>query len=490
MKNLKKLTLLHSNDLHGDFTAEEIDDKLVGGVSRLSGYINKVRREESNVLYTVSGDMFRGSLIDSEFRGVSTIEIMNILHPDVATLGNHEADYGIAHLLFLEKCARFPIINANMYIKSNHVRLFNSHKILEADGMKILFIGILTEEVLLETQKDTLIGSLVDVHEAAAEVGKICNVYRTEDIDFTVLLTHIGFEEDKKLAKELDPEWGVDLIIGGHSHTYMTEPCVVDGIPIVQAATGTDQIGRFDILVDTSTNTIHSYTWQLVPITEETCPRDLALEKVISHYSSVTDEKYGRYITKFEDEYTHPRRDRETQLGKLFADVFRDSLGVDLMLLGSGSLRKPSMGPIVDYGELTEMFPYEEKIYRVVWTGAQLNRALQYIFRPEALAEGSHTEHYQYSGDIRFECKLSEGGVRNLTYLGKPVTDDQLFRVGLQEYHYKNSERFFGLTLDEVHANMAPRILSTSSTTLIEEWLCSQPSMKAPAEPRWITIEE
>ena len=92
MKNLKKLTLLHSNDLHGDFTAEKVDEKLVGGVSLLSGYVNKVRSEEKNVIYAIAGDMFRGSVIDSEFQGVSTIQIMNLLAPDVVTLGNHTVD--------------------------------------------------------------------------------------------------------------------------------------------------------------------------------------------------------------------------------------------------------------------------------------------------------------------------------------------------------------------------------------------------------------
>ena len=102
-KNTKKLTILHSNDLHGDFLAEHVDEKLIGGVSLLSGYINKVRREEENVLYAIAGDMFRGSIIDQEYQGLSTIEIMNMLAPDVVTIGNHETDYGIGQLLFLEK---------------------------------------------------------------------------------------------------------------------------------------------------------------------------------------------------------------------------------------------------------------------------------------------------------------------------------------------------------------------------------------------------
>ena len=86
MKHLKKLTLLHSNDMHGDFLAENIDEKLVGGVSLLSGYVSKVRQEEENVIYAIAGDMFRGSVIDSEYHGLSTIQIMNMLAPDIVTI--------------------------------------------------------------------------------------------------------------------------------------------------------------------------------------------------------------------------------------------------------------------------------------------------------------------------------------------------------------------------------------------------------------------
>ena len=72
--DLKKLTLLHSNDMHGDFLAENIDDKLVGGVSMLSGFIAKTRAEERNVIYAIAGDMFRGSVIDSEYKNLPTKE--------------------------------------------------------------------------------------------------------------------------------------------------------------------------------------------------------------------------------------------------------------------------------------------------------------------------------------------------------------------------------------------------------------------------------
>ena len=107
MTRYKNFVILHSNDLHDDFFEERDGTTLSGGISRLSGYITKVRQEHDNVLYTISGDMFRGSIIDTEFKGISTIEIINLIAPDAVTLGNHEIDYGIAHLLFIEKWLSF-----------------------------------------------------------------------------------------------------------------------------------------------------------------------------------------------------------------------------------------------------------------------------------------------------------------------------------------------------------------------------------------------
>ena len=108
MMKLKKLTILHTNDIHGDFLAEMKDGRSVGGIARMAGYVKALREESSNVLYVIAGDMLRGSIIDEEYQGISTMEIINHLDPDIASLGNHEMDYGLAHLLFLEKCATFP----------------------------------------------------------------------------------------------------------------------------------------------------------------------------------------------------------------------------------------------------------------------------------------------------------------------------------------------------------------------------------------------
>jgi 2',3'-cyclic-nucleotide 2'-phosphodiesterase (5'-nucleotidase family) len=172
--NTRKITILHSNDMHGDFLPEAKGGggMASGGLAMLAGYVSRVRREEENALFVVSGDMVQGSMIDSEYKGISTIEIMNYLSPDVVTLGNHEFDYGLPHLLFLEKMANFPIVNANLYIKPYNKRLMKPYHIIEVAGLSILFIGIITDKIIASISTDQQISSFISLAEASAEIGK------------------------------------------------------------------------------------------------------------------------------------------------------------------------------------------------------------------------------------------------------------------------------------------------------------------------------
>ena len=488
-KNLKKLTILHSNDLHGDFLAKQVDKKLIGGVSRLSGYVSKVRNEEKNVIYAIAGDMFRGSLIDSEFQGISTIQIMNLLAPDVVSLGNHEVDYGLTHLLFLEKCASFPIVCSNMYIKYIDKRLFSSHWIKEIDGMRVLFIGVLTKEVMAKTKNEGLIGMLIDLEDAVSEVGKVCDAYQNMDIDLTVLLTHIGFEEDKKLAAQLNPAWGVDIIIGGHSHTLLSEPCEVAGIPIVQAAIGTDQIGRFDITVDTDNKRIDSYTWQCIPITDENCPRDMALQEVISEYKKLTDEKYGHVLTRFPRAYTHPRRNMETELGDLMAEGIRDQLGIELVLLGSGSIRKPELGPIVTLKDYKDVFPFLNSLHAFQLSGEQLRRAIRFMLREDLLVDSENGEWYQVSKGFFCEYDRPSQSILSLKINGKEIGDDDRITVAMEDYHFKNIGEFLNIQPEEIKENGRTLEISTSVANVLEEYFISHEHLEIDGEQRLVIRE-
>ena len=222
-----------------------------------------------------------------------------------------------------------------------------------------------------------------------------------------MLLTHIGFEEDRHLAHQLDPAWEVDLIIGGHSHTLMEHAIEENGVIIAQAGTGTDQIGRFDIIVDTDNNCIDSYTWRTVPICAETCPRNPAMEQVLQRFTSQVDEKYSHIVGRFRRELTHPQRTQETELGNLFADIFTRSLGIDIMLIGSGSIRAEKLGPIVTYGDLIEGFPYDDGVFMFKVTGQQLRQMLHYMLREEAYAGHKNIESF-FNISYDTLCKLQK----------------------------------------------------------------------------------
>ncbi|MBQ5959760.1 MAG: bifunctional metallophosphatase/5'-nucleotidase [Firmicutes bacterium] len=483
----RKLTILHSNDLHGDFLPKEVDGVQTGGLSRLSGYVKKVRAEEEYVIYANAGDMFRGSVIDSEYLGLSTIDMMNLLAPDVMTIGNHEVDYGIAHLLFLEKCARFPVINANLFVTLSNARLFEPYKIIERDGLRILVIGILTQEVISSTKSEKVIGTFIDAEEAAKEVGIICDNYRTVDIDLVVLLTHIGIEADRQLAELLNPDWGVDLIIGGHSHTMMTQPEVINGIPIVQAGSGSGQIGRFDFVCDTDTNSIESWEWKLVPINENTAPRDEAMEQLLYRYKNVTDAKYERVVTTFARALTHPSRIEETELGNLYADLLQWESSFDIMMMGSGAIRKKSLGPIVEYRDMMENTPFDDVLWMLKVTGAQFRRMVQHIMRDEAW-EG-HTEFYEFSKGVQIVYRKSTHTIEKLQFRGKDVLDDQKLLIAMQNYHYNNFEEFFNVPIDEVKANMRPRIVATSVNNIVEEYFSTHAGLDSRVEGRIVILD-
>ena len=489
MEKFKKITLLHSNDMHGDFLAENVDDKLVGGVSMLSGYIKKCREEDENTIYCIAGDMFRGSVIDSEYQGLSTVEIMNMLSPDVVTIGNHETDYGLAHLLFIEKCANFPIINANLHITMNGSRLFKPYQIIEIDGMKILFIGIITQDVIANTKTGNgIISSFIDIEDAVQEIGKICNTFNAIDIDFTVLLTHIGFEEDKKLAALLDPTWGVDVIIGGHSHTFIDQPAIVNGIPIVQAGTGTDQIGRFDIIVDTDNNCIDSYVWRSIPINADNCPKDEKIEELITNLKSKVDVKYDRVICRLSKDLTHPTRYAQTSLGTFIADTLKHAFGLDIFLCASGHVRGNHLNSLVTYKDLCDAIPYHNACWQIFVTGKLFRKMMLYVCRDETW-NGDHTEFFQLSSGLKLIYSKSKHEFIEFKYHNKDINDDDLFTLGLTDYNYSNFEDSFGFDRKEIEDVHRTRKIATSSQDVLSEYLQEKHDIYEDADNRLKVID-
>jgi 5'-nucleotidase / UDP-sugar diphosphatase len=315
-------------------------------------------------------------------------------------------------------------------------------------------------------------------------VGRICNAYKNDDVDLTILLTHIGFESDKELAALLRPEWGVDMIIGGHSHTILDQPANVNGILIAQAGVGTDQIGRFDITVDGDTNSIVEWTWQLVPIDSDHAKPDQQLGDYIQQYKATVDRKYATIVCRFADKITHPRREVETALGNLTADALMEIGRADMILMGSGFIRSAELGPMVTLGNFTTCFPFQESLTRCSVTGEQITHIFGFIMRPQN--RNGEGECYQVSRGVQATYSESEQRLESLTLNGEPVIAGRTYTFCLPEYHFRNAKRFLDVSTEELSALAMPRSVTTSIPDTLEEYLRTHQNLTGAVEGRLV----
>lgn len=481
-KALQHIVLLHSNDIHGDFAESEKDGVKTGGITLLSGLVHKIRREEEHVIYAIAGDMFMGSIIDREYKGLSTIKIANALEPDVFEVGNHEVDYGLSHLLFLEKCADFPIICSNLYVKELDRRLFLSYADVVRGGVKVRFIGLLTESIADRIRQEELIDSAVSVRSITRELNRVAEETAEDPADITILLTHIGIEEDRLLAENPDPALHADFIIGGHSHTFLSEPAMIRDTPIVQAGFGSGQIGRFDLYWNEETRRLESWDWQLMPVNEKMTEEDPLVSFYHERFQTETDKKYDRTLFTMPCEYTHPGFHRETQLGDLFADIYQDIFHMDVFFLSTNVIWAKKLGPSVTRRDLMIAFPYENAVYELTMTGERFLRLVQHIYRQEAW-EGAHI-FFLFSGTLQLTLRKEGKEITEARLHGEEVAPDQTVTVGITGYAYKNVENFLGISAEELENTVVMRRRSTDDRSAMENYFAGSGMVSLKKEGR------
>ena len=305
-------------------------------------------------------------------------------------------------------------------------------------------------------------------------------------IDLTILLTHIGFESDVKLANLLKSEWGVDIIIGGHSHTIMEKPAEENNILIAQAGVGTDQIGRFNIVVDDDTNSIIEYKWQLIPIDDNLAEPDVKLQEYINSFQETINRKYNTLVCKFAQKLTHPRREIETSLGNLVADAFAEVAECDVMLVGSGSIRLKEMGPLVTLRELLSCYPFDDTLFRYTISGTKIEKIFSHIMRPEN--RNSEGECYQVNSKVRAVYSDAQHKLVSLTINGNKVSNNSLYRICLQGYHANNAAPYLNISQKELLESAETKVISTSAKEVLEEYLRNHQNIKRLVEGRFVYL--
>ena len=215
----------------------------------------------------------------------------------------------------------------------------------------------------------------------------------------------------------------------------------------------------------------------------------MALEEVINEYKKLADEKYGRVLTRFPRAYTHPRRNMETELGDLMAEGMREQLGVDLVLLGSGGIRKPELGPIVTLKDYMELFPYSNSMLAFRLTGEQLRRAIRFMLREDAFADPESCKWYQVSRGFFCEYDRPARRIVALKMNGKEVGDDELFTVAMEKYHFMSIGQFLDIQPDEITKNGSPLEVATNSVHVLQEYFTRHEHLEIDGVRRLVVRE-
>ncbi|MCK7590842.1 metallophosphatase [Subsaxibacter sp. CAU 1640] len=262
----KKITILHTNDVHSHidpFGPEDGRNPNKGGVARRAGLIANIRKENPNTLLLDAGDIFQGTPYFNYYGGELEFKLMSMLKYDAATIGNHDFDNGIDGLYAQMPHAKFEFISSN-YDFSNTVMdtYVKPYKIFMVDGIKVGVFGLgieLSGLVDKNLYKET---KYLNPSEIAKDMSRILK--EDKKCDLVICLSHLGYNysedsekpDDLKIAKASK---NIDLIIGGHTHTFLDKPTIVKNaegknILVNQVGCYGINLGRIDFYFDANKN--------------------------------------------------------------------------------------------------------------------------------------------------------------------------------------------------------------------------------------------
>ena len=225
-KGTKKITVLHTSDTHSCILPlnKSLADTLLadrGGFLRRIAMLKQERQKEPDLLLFDCGDFSQGSSYYTMFKGDVEVELMNRMHYDAATIGNHEFDFGLDNMIRLFKMAEFPIVCSNYDFGDTELKdIVKPYIVLKRQGVKIGVFALCPPLVGLVSAKNYGPLKFLDPVEVTTRMVDVLR--RQEKCDVVICLSHLGWEvseyPDDKFISQTS---GIDLVLGGHSHTYL-----------------------------------------------------------------------------------------------------------------------------------------------------------------------------------------------------------------------------------------------------------------------------
>lgn len=258
----KQLTILHTNDVHSyidPFPANHPKNPNLGGVARRAAIIENIRKENQNVLLLDAGDIFQGTPYFNYYGGELEFKLMSMMKYDIATIGNHDFDNGIDGLFAQLPNASFEFVNANYDFKNTILNgVIKPYKIINKGGIKVGVFGLgIQLEGLVDKNnyKETIYNNPLEVAQDLSRILK-----EEKKCDLIICLSHLGYQyknDEQKISdlKLASLTKNIDLIIGGHTHTFLDKPTVVknsEGKEVIVNQVGCYglNLGRIDFFFD------------------------------------------------------------------------------------------------------------------------------------------------------------------------------------------------------------------------------------------------
>lgn len=429
------LTVMHVNDTHGAILPNE---KGEGGLAYVADFIKKERAKSENALVLHAGDLNTGSALSNMFMAEPDIKAFNEMGVDFATLGNHEFDGSTEKLKKQIELSRFTWLSAN--IKDGNSFFVKPYAIKDYDGFRVAVIGVTTNRTTVIASPDKRFTFLNEIDAVKHAVKKVREV---EKADIVIIASHLGIIEEAsdqvtsiKLAENIS---GVDLIVDGHSHTYMESPKVVNNIPIVSANEHGKYVGKgvFKIV----NGKVKSFNWEAYPINTKTIQADVATEAILAPYVAKAESSLNDVVLQTTSEFEFGNRltrYKEMPIGNFVCDaivayVKNAGINVDGSLTNGGNIRAPFPKGNVTKNDVLTTLPFENYVYVLTLKGSDVQKLFEFV---AGIKQGAGA-YAQVSKEIRYTIiydKDGNGKLSNLTIGGKPVDKNRTYKIATNDY--------------------------------------------------------
>jgi 2',3'-cyclic-nucleotide 2'-phosphodiesterase (5'-nucleotidase family) len=417
------ITIFHINDLHGRVLSQDPQDGMVGGITKIAYIINQERETGANVIFLNAGDSNYGTILTNYYEGIPTVESMNSADLDAMVIGNHEYDFGLEPLIEAWSTSDYPWLGANIIETSTgtNPEYLQQYVLMEVGGIDVAILGFFDFAGIAGARYQEI--RSLDFQFSHDFADTLLSELDSES-DLIIAVTHIGYNGDVSLAENTD---GIDVIVGGHSHSMLAEPEYVDGTVIVQAWNHGLVLGRLDITVDD--DEVIAYSGELIPITAD-IPDDpdvsAALQPYVDEYRPIMNEVVGVTLVDLNAD-AEALRGQDTNAGNLVADALLWEAGdADIAIHNSGGFRWKRVFPA---GEITradahELLPFQNSLIVAEFTGEQIRQELEYC------ADGGWMQvagvRFTYDTSLPANERVVEAYVG-----GEPLDDSGVYKVAM-----------------------------------------------------------